>query len=77
MADIEIVLKIPESLAESGREIGVLTNERLITLLQDEVEREKQRDVALQSLSQMVTQLRALEPKLTPEEIDAEIRAVG
>jgi hypothetical protein len=75
MADIEFVLKIPESLAESAREVGILNNERLLTLLQDEVEREKQRDAALQSLSEMVIQLRPLEPKLTQEEIDEEIRA--
>jgi hypothetical protein len=75
MSDVELVLKIPEELANDARAIGLLTNEHIVSLLQSEVEREKLRDEALRQMRDTAAQLKTLEPHLTPDEIEAEIRA--
>ena len=74
MSDVELVLKIPEELAKDARAIGLLTNEHIVSLLQSEVEQEKLRDEALKQMSETATQLRSMQPRLTLEEIQEEIR---
>ena len=68
---IPITFNLPEELVEEAQTIGLLEDSRMITLLRDQIERERQ----INELSAMVKKIRAVEPStITPEEIAEEIR---
>ncbi len=69
MTDVQITLTLPEDLAERTRVTGLLNSERLSGWLEQELERLKLVD----QLFEDIQKLHALEPKLSQEEIDAEI----
>jgi hypothetical protein len=71
MATIDVTLNLPEELVEKAREAGVLTDARMAALIEAEVVRQTH----LQRFQSKLRQLRALEPALTQDEIDAEIEA--
>jgi hypothetical protein len=71
MDTIEITLKIPNELVERAKQTGVLREESLVQLIEAEVTRRE----AGQRLLEMMHTLQSVEPPLTPEEIDAEIKA--
>jgi hypothetical protein len=71
MDTIEITLKIPNELVERAKQTGVLREESLVQLIEAEVTRRE----AGQRLLEMMHNLQSVEPPLTPEEIDAEIKA--
>lgn len=70
MSDVEITLRLPELLAEQAQAEGVLTNDTLAML----IEMELRRKASLRRLRETANQLQALQPPITPEEIDEEIR---
>lgn len=65
-----VTLSLPDTLAQEARAAGLLTPEGLERLLRDAM-RKRQVD----QLFATMDKLAALEPKLTEEEIDAEIAA--
>jgi hypothetical protein len=71
MDTVEITLKIPNELVERAKHTGVLHEESLVQLIEAEVARRE----AGQRLLEMMRELQSVEPPLTPEEIDAEIKA--
>jgi hypothetical protein len=89
MSDVQITLNIPEELAKNAAQLGLLSPEHLLSLLESEVDqksadsdevlqaekRERERDSAIQKAREMMAKLDALEPKLSEEEIEQEIRA--
>ncbi len=75
MSNIEITISLPEELVKQARESGMLTNEKIAELLQLELDRRTERQKHLHALLNTADQLAAAEPKLTLEEIQAEIEA--
>jgi hypothetical protein len=71
MTRIDITLELPEPLAERARNAGLLDSERIVRWLAGELKRQE----ALQALQATAEQLSPLEPKLSLEEIESEIRA--
>jgi hypothetical protein len=71
MDTIQITLTLPESLAERAKELGVLSDAEITRLIQAEVKRQE----AKARLRSNLQKLRAVEPPITPEEIEAEIHA--
>lgn len=65
-----VTLSLPDTLAQEARAAGLLTPEALERLL-----REAMRKRQVDQLFATMDKLAALEPKLTEEEIDAEIAA--
>lgn len=65
-----VTLSLPDTLAQEARAAGLLTPEALERLL-----REAMRKRQVDQLFATMDKLAALEPKLTEEEIDAEIDA--
>ncbi len=68
---MDITLNLPEELAKRAQAAGILTNEQVVHLIEAELDR-RQRQA---TLFNDVQQLQALEPRLTPEEIEAELKA--
>jgi hypothetical protein len=68
---VDITLNLPEDLAARARAAGLLTDEQIARLLEAELEREAR----IQELADDMRKLHALQPPLTQEEIDDEIRA--
>jgi hypothetical protein len=87
VSDIVITLKIPEELANNAQQYGLLSNERIIALLQAEVARsvavtgdepaadDGTRAASLRYMQDAAAKLRALEPSMTLEEIEEGIRS--
>jgi len=70
MNSIEFTFQLPEDLAVRARTAGVLTTDRLIGLIEKELERQ----FYAQQLMATMDRLQALEPRLTEEEIEREIQ---
>ena len=62
--DITLNLSLPQDLAEQAEAAGLLTEEQIEGWVMRELERRRQ-----------LAQLKAMEPPITPEEIEAEIEA--
>ncbi len=71
MVTVDVTLQLPEELVTQAQNAGILTGERVAELLQTELERQRRVQRYFDALDQLAT----VEPRLTPEEIDAEITA--
>ena len=72
MAQVEIKLSLPDSLAREAEAGGLLTSESIEHLLREEIRRRR-----INKLFDAADQLAALElPPLTESELEAEIQAV-
>lgn len=69
--DVDVLLKLPKELVDRSKEVGVLTGERMATVIEEEIEREFHR----RRFKETVKQLRDLQPPMTQEEIDEELEA--
>jgi hypothetical protein len=69
--DRDITLKLPEELAARAQAAGILTDEQIASLIEAELDRRQRRE----SLFADLETLHNLEPRLTPEEIEAEMKA--
>jgi antitoxin component of MazEF toxin-antitoxin module len=69
----QITLTIPDELAQQARHLGLLDNDQLTALIEAEIERK--RDKAAQELFAILEEIQSIEPRMTQEEIDAEIKA--
>lgn len=72
MMTLQLTVTLPDKIAVVARARGLLLPESLASLIQKEIERQ----VRIDRLFETADQLSMLEPPLTPEEIDNEIRAV-
>jgi hypothetical protein len=68
---VDIILNLPEDLAERARAAGLLTDEQIARLLEIELEREAR----IEELASDMRKLHSLQPPLTQKEIDEELRA--
>jgi hypothetical protein len=68
---MNITLKLPHELVERAQAAGILTNEQVADLIEAELDRRQRRE---QFYADLET-LHNLEPKITPEEIEAELKA--
>lgn len=75
MADIEFTIQLPEALVERARAAGIDLNEQSAQFV-EWLEAEVVRYEAGARLRQTMDKLWAMNDKPTPEEIEAEIRAV-
>jgi hypothetical protein len=71
MNRVDVTLNLPEDLVEQARSAGLLTEDEVERWLISELKRQRKLDRFFNTLDK----LNALEPRLTPEEIDAEIEA--
>lgn len=71
MERVDVTLKLPQQLAEEAKSAGLLEAEQIERLLTSELNRQKRVNRFLGKLDQLT----AVEPPLTPEEIEAEIKA--
>jgi hypothetical protein len=71
MNRVDVTLNLPEDLVEQAKSAGILTEDEVERWLMSELERQRKLDRFFGTLDK----LNALEPRLTPEEIDAEIEA--
>ena len=71
MVTVDVTLKLPEELVVQAQNAGILTGERVAELLQTELERQQR----IQRYFNTLEQLASVEPRLTPDEIEAEIIA--
>ncbi|MCC6804217.1 MAG: hypothetical protein IT319_15150 [Anaerolineae bacterium] len=71
MRNVDVVLSLPEELVARAKSEGLLDGERVTAWLEQELERRGR----VKQLREDVQKLRAFEPSLTQEEIDAEIEA--
>jgi hypothetical protein len=69
----EIVITLPDELVERASQAGLLTDAALAELLRAELERRRQE--AIERFFDDLDAIQAVEPRITPEEIDAEVRA--
>lgn len=76
MSNVTLTIELPYDIEEKARAAGLLTSEKLIELIEAELERkrEAEQDNAIQQAREMLGRLDALEPKLTQEEIDEELQ---
>lgn len=68
---VDVTLHLPEELVNRAEAAGVLTDERIATLIEMEIERQ----FHVERFAETVRQLRAVEPSLTEEDVEAEIQA--
>jgi len=68
---ISVTLQLPAEIAEQARAAGILTDANLLQIIEKELERQK----AMRRFFETADQLTALQPKLSLEEIQAEIEA--
>lgn len=68
---MDVVLKLPEELVRQAQAAGILTDEQIARFLQTELERRQRR----QTLFEDIGKLRDQHPSLTPNEIEAELKA--
>lgn len=66
---MDVVLNLPEELVKQARAEGLLENARVETWIRRELSRKE----SITALKEDIRRLRAVEPTLTQEEIDAEI----
>ncbi|MCL4252474.1 MAG: hypothetical protein KJ043_01690 [Anaerolineae bacterium] len=69
----QITLTLPDDLAQQARNLGLLENDQLTALIEAEIVRKRQH--AAQKLLEIVDRIQSVEPRMTQEEIDAEIEA--
>ena len=72
MTTLQLTVTLPDELATTAQLKGLLSHDRLSLLLRQALEREE----AFDRLFNAADALAALEPPLTPEEIDTEVKAV-
>ena len=65
--DVDVLLKLPEELVERAKAAGVLTDQRMATLIEAELKRKTH----ILRFRETVEQLRDLEPPMTQQEIEA------
>lgn len=73
MIQINVLLEMPEDMAEQVQREGLLNSEVIVSLLATELERK--RDASWSRLMGKLDRLQAVQPPITPEEIDKEIKA--
>ena len=66
---MDITLKLPEQLVKQARAAGILTDERIASLIEAELERSRRKA----ALAADIERLHNLQPPLTQEDIEAEI----
>ncbi len=71
MTTVEVTLNLPADLVARAQKAGMLTPERMITLLEKELER----DYRVNRLLKTVNRLHTIKPAVAVGEIDEEIRA--
>ena len=69
----QITLILPDDLAQQARNLGLLENDQLTALIEAEIVRKRQN--AAQKLLEIIDRIQSVEPRITQEEIDAEIEA--
>lgn len=69
----QITLTIPDELAQQARHLGLLENDQIMALIQAEIIRKRQN--AAQKLLEIIDRIQSVEPRITQEEIDAELEA--
>lgn len=67
-----VTVSLPDQLVEQAEAAGLLKDERIAEWLTKELQRMRDRSEFKAELAR----LRAAEPKITPEDIDAELQAV-
>mgnify|MGYP003376776154 CR=1 FL=1 len=72
MTTLQLTVTLPDELVNSVEPKGLLAHDRLSALLQRALEQED----AIYRLFETADALATLEPPLTPEEIDLEVKAV-
>lgn len=72
MTTLQLTVTVPDEVADALLSRGLLAPDRLAAMLQ----REAERDAAIERLFRAADALTALEPALSEEEINAEIEAV-
>lgn len=70
---MNITIELPDDLANQAQRFDLLNSEAIASLLKAEVER--RRDASWNRLMGKLERLQAVQPPITPEEIDAEIEA--
>ena len=70
MVTVEVTLNLPEDLVTRAQQAGVLTTERMIGLIEKELERE----FRVNRLFKTMDRLQAVEPQLDQDIIDEEIQ---
>jgi hypothetical protein len=73
MKTTAVTFNLPEDLAREGLRRELLTDSMLMRWLEDAIAEQKRE--AGDNLLAMIAELHALEPRITPEEIDAEVAA--
>jgi hypothetical protein len=68
---VTVSVNLPEDVAERAEAAGLLTDEQITAILVSELNRKARIDRLFDDLDKLAE----LEPPLTPEEIEAEIRA--
>jgi hypothetical protein len=68
---VTVSVNLPEDVAEHAEAAGLLTDEQITAILVSELNRKARIDRLFDDLDKLAE----LEPPLTPEEIEAEIRA--
>lgn len=71
METVMITLTVPAELAQQAQQAGLLTDEVLVDWLRTELDRRQRAEAFFATIDQLA----ALEPRLTLEEIQAEIDA--
>lgn len=68
---MDITLKLPAELIERAQAAGILSDEQIASLIEAELDRRQRREMLFADIDM----LRNLEPKLSQEEIEAELKA--
>ena len=68
---MDVLLRLPEELVKQAQAAGILTDEQVASLIQTELERRQRK----QMLFADIQRLHNLQPALTPDEIDTELKA--
>ena len=71
MRTVDVTLSLPEDLVERAKSEGLLSDSQVAAWIEAELERRSR----IKQLREDIQTLRAFEPPLTQEEIDAEIAA--
>lgn len=68
MSNVAVTFHLPEDVVERARDAGLLSDERVREMMLAELAR-------IERFFNLADRLAEMEPRLTPEEIEAEIRA--
>lgn len=68
---MDITLKLPDKLVERAQAAGILTGEQVAELIEAELDRRQRRETLFADMAKLQT----LEPRLTLDEIEAELHA--